>query len=337
MFLKAPSRPWRGDLEGRSSDFPENLCVNIGVDPTLSLESCAAPPEAVSTASPPSPQLLEQEERPSNRRARETYVHIARDEVRDLTAGAASPFKWPHSTIKRANAPHSTVNRTNLALLTKHVQVLTPWSIELQQMIFTRTDMKIERFGGSGYYNCRNDIKAILGVRRPELKDELRWAGRRDQVIDRAALSPENVFQASDNEALHAHILVQRAKISWSTKEWRKLKSRCGPRTGINHIGATLRALRPMQTVDVKDLLLALEKWDDEIRKHEEGTGAAMLNEVTKNSVGSGASTNAENITSFLPEFWVRVFLSRCLSRLPFSVFFKGIWLTATSQSIRPL
>ena len=155
---------------------------------TLSLESCAAPPEAVSTASPPSPQLLEQEERPSNRRARETYVHIARDEVRDLTAGAASPFKWPHSTIKRANAPHSTVNRTHLALLTKHVQVLMPWSIELQQTIFTGTDMQIERFGCSGYYNCRNDIKAILGVTWPELKDELRWAGRRDQVIDRAAL-----------------------------------------------------------------------------------------------------------------------------------------------------
>ena len=38
----------------------------------LSLEPCAAPPEAVSTASPSSPQLLEQEERPSNRRAKET-------------------------------------------------------------------------------------------------------------------------------------------------------------------------------------------------------------------------------------------------------------------------
>ena len=46
--------------------------TTIGVDPTRSLESCAAPPEAVSTASPSSPQFLEQEERPSNKRARET-------------------------------------------------------------------------------------------------------------------------------------------------------------------------------------------------------------------------------------------------------------------------
>ena len=91
------------DLEGRSSDF-RKIFASTSEWTTLSLESCAAPPEAVSTASPSSPQLLEQEERPSNRRARETYVHIARDEVRDLTAGAASSFKWPHSTIKRANA-----------------------------------------------------------------------------------------------------------------------------------------------------------------------------------------------------------------------------------------
>ena len=92
MFLKAPGRPWRGDLEGRSSDFPENLCVNIGVDHTLSLESCAAPPEAVSTASPPSPQLLEQEERPSNRRARETCsIQTFQHAVSALRSSESSP------------------------------------------------------------------------------------------------------------------------------------------------------------------------------------------------------------------------------------------------------
>ena len=96
-----------------------------------------------------------------------------------------------------------------------------------------------------------------------------------------------------------------------------------------------------MQTGGIKDLLLALEKWDDKIRKHEAGTGAAMLNEATKKSVGSGASIVAANIRS-RHEF----FLSRCpvnsrlvtiLSRLPFFDVFLGIWLTATSQSIRPL
>ena len=162
--------------------------------------------------------------------------------------------------------------------------------------------MKIKRFGGSGYYNCRNDIQAILGVRRPELKDALRWAERRDQAIDRAALSAENVSHASDNEALHAHIVVQRAKINLcagARTRSQKLKSRCDPGTGINHVGTTLRALRPKQTGGIKDLLLALEKWDDETRKHEAGTGPAMLNEATKKSVGSGASIHAENITSF--------------------------------------
>ena len=35
-----------------------------------------------------------------------------------------------------------------------------------------------------------------------------------------------------------------------------------------------------MQTIDVKDLLPALEKWEDEIRKHEDSTGAAILNQA---------------------------------------------------------
>ena len=71
-----------------------------------------------------------------------------------------------------------------------------------------------------------------------------------------------------------------------------------------------MRALRPMQSVGIKFLLLDFEKWEDEIRKHEEGTAAAMLNEATKKSVGSGASIIAENIRSFELEFSVRFFLS---------------------------
>ena len=66
-----------GPGEGTSRDaLPTSRKIlgstTIGVDPTLSLESCAAPPEAVSTASPSSPHFLEQEERPSNKRPRET-------------------------------------------------------------------------------------------------------------------------------------------------------------------------------------------------------------------------------------------------------------------------
>ena len=40
-----------------------------------------------------------------------------------------------------------------------------------------------------------------------------------------------------------------------------------------------------MKIVDIKDLLPALEKWEDEIRKHEEVTGAAMLNKATKKAI----------------------------------------------------
>ena len=69
-----------GPGEGTSRDALQTSTkilgsTTIGVDPTLSVESCAAPPEAVSTASPSSPQFLEQEERQSNRRARETCFH----------------------------------------------------------------------------------------------------------------------------------------------------------------------------------------------------------------------------------------------------------------------
>ena len=35
----------------------------------------------------------------------------------------------------------------------------------------------------------------------------------------------------------------------------------------------------------MKELLPALERWEDEIRKHDEITGAAMLNEATKKAI----------------------------------------------------
>ena len=44
--------------------------------------------------------------------------------------------------------------------------------------------------------------------------------------------------------------------------------SKYDPETEMNQIGATLRTLRPARIVAIKDLLLALEKWEDEIRKH---------------------------------------------------------------------
>ena len=50
----------------------------------------------------------------------------------------------------------------------------------------------------------------------------------------------------------------------------------------MNQIGARLRALRRMNITDVNDLLPALETWRDEIRNHEEVTGAAMLNETSR-------------------------------------------------------
>ena len=63
------------------------------------------------------------------------------------------------------------------------------------------------------------------------------------------------------------------------------MKSRYDPETEMNQIGATLKALRPARIVDIKDLLLALEKWEDEIRKHEEITGAATLNKATTKAI----------------------------------------------------
>ena len=66
----------------------------------------------------------------------------------------------------------------------------------------------------------------------------------------------------------------------------------CGdnPAMEMNQSGATVRALRPTKIADIKDFVLALEGCQDEIRKHEEITGAAMLNEAaTKKAIASTA------------------------------------------------
>ena len=72
-----------------------------------------------------------------------------------------------------------------------------------------------------------------------------------------------------------------------ATKHGEKLKNRFDPVTEMNHIGATLEALRPTNITDEKDLLPALERRKDEIRKHEEITGAASLNEATKKAIAT--------------------------------------------------
>ena len=54
------------------------------------------------------------------------------------------------------------------------------------------------------------------------------------------------------------------------------MKSRYDPETEMNQIGAALRALRKAKFVATHG------KWKDELREHEEITGAALLNEATK-------------------------------------------------------
>ena len=54
-----------------------------------------------------------------------------------------------------------------------------------------------------------------------------------------------------------------------------------------------------MKIVDIKDLLPALEKWEDEIRKHEEVTGAAVLNKATKKAI---VTENGASRTGHAPE-----------------------------------
>ena len=42
-----------------------------------------------------------------------------------------------------------------------------------------RQELEIERFVGNGYHLWSDDIKTMLGVRRPVLEDAPRWAGRK--------------------------------------------------------------------------------------------------------------------------------------------------------------
>ena len=77
--------------------------------------------------------------------------------------------------------PHSSVSIT-VAVLTQQVQQFTQWVSELKQRlqanpaaqaqqnqaILTEKELKIDWFGGNRCHNWSDDIKAILGVRRPE-------------------------------------------------------------------------------------------------------------------------------------------------------------------------
>ena len=124
-------------------------------------------------------------------------------------------------------------------------------------------------------------------------KVALRWAERRrDQAIDRAALSMLSKPTTTGPSA----------RTSWCTRAgsqdpspkgaggngleaWRKRKSRYDPESRNEPNRSDTECLRPMKIVDTKDLLPALAKWEDEIRKHEEVTGAAMLNKATKKAI----------------------------------------------------
>ena len=81
-------------------------------------------------------------------------------------------------------------------------------------MFLLRMEVRIEKFGGNGYHNWSDDIRAVLGVRQVNIVRALRWAERRrDNAIDATAILAEEVKDEGDNEALHAYI--------WPGAHWR--------------------------------------------------------------------------------------------------------------------
>ena len=92
-----------------------------------------------------------------------------------------------------AAPPRTALSAEQVAALTQQIRRPTQWVIELQQRlqaspaaqpqqnqaILTGMELKIERFGGNGGHNWNDNVKAILRVRRPELKDAVRWLERR--------------------------------------------------------------------------------------------------------------------------------------------------------------
>ena len=97
-------------------------------------------------------------------------------------------------------------------------------------------------------------------------------------------------MEAADNEALRAHILHWRRaairrqmKLGHLSRSVATVEKQARPINGDEP--DTLGALRPTKITDVKDFLPALERWEDEIKKHEEITGAPMLQEATEKAI----------------------------------------------------
>ena len=156
-------------------------------------------------------------------------------------------------------------------------------------------DFKPDKFIGSGYHNWGDDVKAILGTKNVELPRALRWAERRqDDPIDGTDTEEFTDITMNENEALHAYLMLNTAgeprtivkgSLGNGLEAWRRLKNRYDPETEMNQIGATIRALKPPKVNQLKDLLPALEKWEDELRRQEDATGAPTLNEPTKKAI----------------------------------------------------
>ena len=66
---------------------------------------------------------------------------------------------------------------------------------------------------------------------------------------------------------------------------WRRLQHRFDLDTAQNQIGAMIRPLMPPKVKDLKLFNYAIEKWEEGLRKQQEVTGEAPLNDATKRAL----------------------------------------------------
>ena len=160
---------------------------------------------------------------------------------------------------------------------------------------FIGRDFKPEKFAGNDYHSWNDDVKAILGTKQANIPKALRWAEKHwEHPIEVNDVELETEMEAEENEALHAYLMVNthgeprtiiKGSLGNGLEAWRRLKNRYDPETEMNQIGATIRALNPPKVLNIGELLPAIERWEDELRRQEDVAGAPALNEPAKKAI----------------------------------------------------
>ncbi len=179
-------------------------------------------------------------------------------------------------------------------------------------------------FDGSGYHNWAEDLVAIVGSKNDKIGEAMKWVETKGDTktnFEEIALHNPGVTEAEVRElyVYLMHYLIGEPRIiakgagGDGVEAWRRLKARYDPTSETSQVNVLLQVLQPAKAKNVKDILPAIEKWEEGLRRQQtltgleplpDGTKRALLIKICTAEVARHLQLNARHLDSYEKMRW---------------------------------